>query len=75
MVRAETKRHEALQNLINRLAKQVERVEDDQLRSSLKVYLHSIKGKLTSLWLGGSCDSLLLAEYAEGKEEVCYQYS
>uniref|UniRef100_A0A3P9KAR4 Arf-GAP with GTPase, ANK repeat and PH domain-containing protein 1 n=1 Tax=Oryzias latipes TaxID=8090 RepID=A0A3P9KAR4_ORYLA len=42
-IKAEIKRHEALQSAINRLAKQFERVEDQQLRSGLKVFLHSIQ--------------------------------
>ncbi|KAM9341857.1 arf-GAP with GTPase, ANK repeat and PH domain-containing protein 2 isoform 1-T1 [Pholidichthys leucotaenia] len=42
-IKAEVKRHESLQSAIARLAKQFERVEDQQLRSGLKVYLHSIQ--------------------------------
>lgn len=42
-IRAEIKRHESLQSAINRLSKQFERVSDPQLRSGLKVYLHSIQ--------------------------------
>ncbi|KAM6924794.1 arf-GAP with GTPase, ANK repeat and PH domain-containing protein 2 isoform 4-T4 [Xenentodon cancila] len=42
-IKAEIKRHESLQSAINRLSKQFERVEDQQLRSGLKVYLHSIQ--------------------------------
>lgn len=53
-IKAEIKRHESLQSAINRLSKQFERVADQQLRSGLKVYLHSIQGKLrlssSSLW-------------------------
>ena len=53
-IKAEIKRHESLQSAINRLSKQFERVADQQLRSGLKVYLHSIQGKLRlssgSLW-------------------------
>lgn len=44
-IKGEIKRHESLQNTINRLSKQLERVPDQQLRSGLKVYLHSIQGK------------------------------
>lgn len=44
-IKAEIKRHESLQNTINRLARQLERVPDQQLRSGLKVYLHSIQGE------------------------------
>lgn len=52
-IKAEIKRHDSLQTAINRLAKQFERVGDQQLRSGLKVYLHSIQGKLLFLgaWL------------------------
>ncbi|KAI3357808.1 hypothetical protein L3Q82_016205, partial [Scortum barcoo] len=46
-IKAEIKRHESLQSAINRLSKQFERVADQQLRSGLKVYLHSIQGKFT----------------------------
>lgn len=42
-IKAEIKRYESLQNAINRLFKQFERVEDQKLRSGLKVYLHSIQ--------------------------------
>uniref|UniRef100_UPI003AAAD497 arf-GAP with GTPase, ANK repeat and PH domain-containing protein 2 isoform X1 n=1 Tax=Centroberyx gerrardi TaxID=166262 RepID=UPI003AAAD497 len=42
-IKAEVKRHESVQNAINRLLKQFERVGDQQLRSGLKVYLHSIQ--------------------------------
>ncbi|XP_024149334.1 arf-GAP with GTPase, ANK repeat and PH domain-containing protein 2 isoform X6 [Oryzias melastigma] len=42
-IKAEIKRHDSLQSAINRLAKQFERVEDQQLRSGLKVFLHSIQ--------------------------------
>lgn len=44
-IKGEVKRHESLQNTLNRLSKQLERVPDQQLRSGLKVYLHSIQGK------------------------------
>lgn len=44
-IKAEVKRHESLQSAINRLSKQFERVVDQQLRSGLKVYLHSIQGE------------------------------
>lgn len=47
-IKAEIKRYESLQSTINRLSKQFERVGDQQLRSGLKVYLHSIQGKLIS---------------------------
>ncbi|KAG8003000.1 Arf-GAP with GTPase [Nibea albiflora] len=42
-IKAEIKRYESLQSAINRLSKQFERVGDQQLRSGLKVYLHSIQ--------------------------------
>ncbi|XP_067383786.1 arf-GAP with GTPase, ANK repeat and PH domain-containing protein 2 isoform X6 [Channa argus] len=42
-IKTEIKRHESLQSAINRLFKQFERVGDQQLRSGLKVYLHSIQ--------------------------------
>ncbi|KAM6982088.1 arf-GAP with GTPase, ANK repeat and PH domain-containing protein 2 isoform 5-T5 [Tautogolabrus adspersus] len=42
-IKAEIKRHDSLQTAINRLFKQFERVGDQQLRSGLKVYLHSIQ--------------------------------
>uniref|UniRef100_A0A3P8TDT8 ArfGAP with GTPase domain, ankyrin repeat and PH domain 2 n=1 Tax=Amphiprion percula TaxID=161767 RepID=A0A3P8TDT8_AMPPE len=41
-IKAEIKRHGSLQSTINRLYKQFERVEDQQLRSGLKVYLHKL---------------------------------
>lgn len=44
-VKAEVRRYESLQKTLARLAKQVERVEDEQLRSGLRVYLHSVEGK------------------------------
>ena len=47
-IKAEVKRHEAVKTAINRLFKQIERVEDPQLRCGLKVYLHSIQGKFNS---------------------------
>uniref|UniRef100_A0A3Q1JL20 Uncharacterized protein n=1 Tax=Anabas testudineus TaxID=64144 RepID=A0A3Q1JL20_ANATE len=42
-IKAEIKRHESLQSAINRLFKQFERVQDQQLRSGLKVFLTSIQ--------------------------------
>lgn len=47
-IRAEVKRHESVQNTIKKLFKQFDRVGDQQLRSGLKVYLHSFQGKLSS---------------------------
>lgn len=44
-IKGEIKRHESLQNTINRLSKQLERVSDQQLRAGLKVYLHSVQGR------------------------------
>uniref|UniRef100_A0A3P8ZMR6 ArfGAP with GTPase domain, ankyrin repeat and PH domain 2 n=1 Tax=Esox lucius TaxID=8010 RepID=A0A3P8ZMR6_ESOLU len=40
-IRSEVKRHESVQNTINKLFKQLERVNDQQLRSGLKIYLHT----------------------------------
>uniref|UniRef100_A0A8D3B840 ArfGAP with GTPase domain, ankyrin repeat and PH domain 2 n=1 Tax=Scophthalmus maximus TaxID=52904 RepID=A0A8D3B840_SCOMX len=42
-IKAEIKRHESLKSMINRLCKQFERVQDQQLCAGLKVYLHSIQ--------------------------------
>uniref|UniRef100_A0A672M5Y9 Arf-GAP with GTPase, ANK repeat and PH domain-containing protein 1-like n=1 Tax=Sinocyclocheilus grahami TaxID=75366 RepID=A0A672M5Y9_SINGR len=42
-IRAEVRRHQSLQNTINKFLKQLERVEDQQLRTGLKVFLHSIQ--------------------------------
>uniref|UniRef100_A0A8C1HND2 ArfGAP with GTPase domain, ankyrin repeat and PH domain 2 n=1 Tax=Cyprinus carpio carpio TaxID=630221 RepID=A0A8C1HND2_CYPCA len=42
-IRAEVRRHESLQKTINKFLKQLERVEDQQLRTGLKVFLHSIQ--------------------------------
>lgn len=42
-IRAEVRRHENLQKTINKFIKQLERVEDQQLRTGLKVFLHSIQ--------------------------------
>lgn len=44
-IRAEVRRHESLQNTINKFLKHLERVEDRQLRTGLKVFLHSIQGE------------------------------
>uniref|UniRef100_A0A665UPG7 Arf-GAP with GTPase, ANK repeat and PH domain-containing protein 1-like n=1 Tax=Echeneis naucrates TaxID=173247 RepID=A0A665UPG7_ECHNA len=57
-IKAEIKRHDSLQSAINRLSKQFERVTDQQLRSGLKVYLHSIQGKITRLLYLGVLGSL-----------------
>lgn len=46
-IRAEVKRHESLQNTFNKLLKHVERVDDQQLRTGLKVYIHGVQGKST----------------------------
>lgn len=46
-VKAEVRRYESLQKALARLAKQVDRVEDEQVRSGLRVYLHSVEGKPT----------------------------
>ncbi|CAB1315138.1 unnamed protein product, partial [Coregonus sp. 'balchen'] len=42
-IRAEVRRHETVKNNFAKLFKQLERVDDQQLRSGLKVYLHSIQ--------------------------------
>ncbi|XP_051961684.1 arf-GAP with GTPase, ANK repeat and PH domain-containing protein 2 isoform X3 [Xyrauchen texanus] len=42
-IRAEVRRHESLQKTLNRFLKQLERVEDQQIRTGLKVFLHSIQ--------------------------------
>ncbi|XP_060793566.1 arf-GAP with GTPase, ANK repeat and PH domain-containing protein 2 isoform X2 [Neoarius graeffei] len=42
-IRAEVKRHESLQNTLNKVLKQLERVEDQQLRTGLKVYIHGVQ--------------------------------
>uniref|UniRef100_A0AAY4CTB4 ArfGAP with GTPase domain, ankyrin repeat and PH domain 2 n=1 Tax=Denticeps clupeoides TaxID=299321 RepID=A0AAY4CTB4_9TELE len=42
-IRAEVRRHESVQNNVNRLLKLLERVGDPQLRTGLKLYLHSIQ--------------------------------
>lgn len=44
-VKAEVRRYESLQKALARLSKQVERVEDEQVRLGLRVYLHSVEGK------------------------------
>lgn len=49
-IRAEVKRHESLQNTLNKLLKQLERVEDPQLRTGLKVYIHGVQGESKWMW-------------------------
>lgn len=44
-IRAEVKRHDSLQKTLIKVLKQLERVEDQQLRSGLKLYVHSVQGK------------------------------
>ena len=44
-IRAEVKRHESMKANFAKLFKQLERVDDQQMRSGLKVYLHSIQGE------------------------------
>ena len=44
-IRAEVRRHDGVKNNINKLHKQLERVTDQQLRTGLKLYLHSIQGE------------------------------
>lgn len=48
-IRAEVKRHDTVRNTINKLFKQLERVGDQQLRTGLKVFLHSLQGELPPL--------------------------
>ncbi|CAN9515253.1 unnamed protein product [Ophioblennius macclurei] len=47
-IKTEVRRHESLQNALHRLSRQLERVPDQQLRSGLKVYLHSIQVNLAN---------------------------
>ncbi|XP_056589469.1 arf-GAP with GTPase, ANK repeat and PH domain-containing protein 2 isoform X6 [Triplophysa dalaica] len=42
-IRAEVKRHESLQNTLNKFLRQLEKVEDPQIRTGLKVFLHSVQ--------------------------------
>ncbi|XP_065141369.1 arf-GAP with GTPase, ANK repeat and PH domain-containing protein 2 isoform X5 [Paramisgurnus dabryanus] len=42
-IRAEVRRHESLQRTLNKFLKQLERVEDQQIKTGLKVFLHSIQ--------------------------------
>lgn len=44
-IRVEVKRHENLKSSFGKLFKQLDRVQDPQLRSGLKVYLHSVQGE------------------------------
>ncbi|KAJ8358532.1 hypothetical protein SKAU_G00150570 [Synaphobranchus kaupii] len=54
-IRAEVRRHETVKNSITKLFKQLERIEDEQLRSGLKVYLHSVQAS-PSERQGSACD-------------------
>ncbi|XP_030632939.1 arf-GAP with GTPase, ANK repeat and PH domain-containing protein 1-like [Chanos chanos] len=47
-IRAEVKRHQTLKNNLAKLFKLLDRVEDQQLRSGLKVYFHSIQAACAS---------------------------
>ncbi|XP_077074686.1 arf-GAP with GTPase, ANK repeat and PH domain-containing protein 2 isoform X9 [Siphateles boraxobius] len=47
-IRAEVRRHESLQKTLNKFLKQLERVEDQQLRIGLKVFLHSIQASCSN---------------------------
>ncbi|XP_060751122.1 arf-GAP with GTPase, ANK repeat and PH domain-containing protein 2 isoform X4 [Tachysurus vachellii] len=47
-IRAEVKRHDSVQNTLNRLFKQLERVNDQQLRTGLKVYIHSLQASFAN---------------------------
>lgn len=48
-IRTEVRRHESVQNNFNKLLKQLERVPDQQLRTGLKLYLHSIQGEHSAM--------------------------
>ncbi|KTG31239.1 hypothetical protein cypCar_00018990 [Cyprinus carpio] len=56
-IRAEVRRHESLQKTINKFLKQLERVEDQQLRTGLKVFLHSIQEILDHMNRTGTSQS------------------
>lgn len=60
-IRAEVKRHESLQSTFNKLLKHVERVDDQQLRTGLKVYIHGVQGKSTQ------CLEKLLSQKSQAK--------
>uniref|UniRef100_A0A8C6Q1N9 ArfGAP with GTPase domain, ankyrin repeat and PH domain 2 n=1 Tax=Nothobranchius furzeri TaxID=105023 RepID=A0A8C6Q1N9_NOTFU len=47
-IKAETKKHESLQRALSKLSKQFEKVDDQQLRSGLKVSLHSIQVQIAN---------------------------
>uniref|UniRef100_A0A8C5DTG0 Arf-GAP with GTPase, ANK repeat and PH domain-containing protein 1-like n=1 Tax=Gouania willdenowi TaxID=441366 RepID=A0A8C5DTG0_GOUWI len=61
-IKAEIKRHECVQNAISRLSKQCERVQDQQIRSGLKLFFFS-QGVLGSLKSGKSA---LVNKYITG---------
>uniref|UniRef100_A0AAX7TIM7 Small monomeric GTPase n=1 Tax=Astatotilapia calliptera TaxID=8154 RepID=A0AAX7TIM7_ASTCA len=72
-IKAEIKRHDSLQTAINRLAKQFERVGDQQLRSGLKVYLHSIQVNIANSqeWtLSRSIPELRLEVLVDGQSHL-----
>ncbi|XP_064155588.1 arf-GAP with GTPase, ANK repeat and PH domain-containing protein 1-like isoform X3 [Anguilla rostrata] len=80
-IRAEVKRHDALKNTINRLFKQLERVGDEQLRSGLKLYLHSIQAScaLSQEWtLSRSVPELhlgVLGSRRSGKSALVHKFT
>ncbi|XP_017342406.1 arf-GAP with GTPase, ANK repeat and PH domain-containing protein 2 isoform X2 [Ictalurus punctatus] len=47
-IRAEVKRHESLQKTFTKVLKQLERVEDQQLRTGLKVYIHGVQASFAN---------------------------
>ncbi|XP_035239339.1 arf-GAP with GTPase, ANK repeat and PH domain-containing protein 1-like isoform X6 [Anguilla anguilla] len=80
-IRAEVKRHDTLKNTINRLFKQLERVGDEQLRSGLKLYLHSIQAScaLSQEWtLSRSVPELhlgVLGSRRSGKSALVHKFT
>ncbi|KAM8830414.1 arf-GAP with GTPase, ANK repeat and PH domain-containing protein 2 isoform 5-T5 [Synchiropus picturatus] len=79
-IKAEVKRHESLKHAIARLFKQFERVSDPQLRSGLKVYLHSIEVNIANSqdWsLSRSIPELrlgILGSLKSGKSSLVHKY-
>lgn len=47
-IRAEVKRHESLQKTFNKILKQLERVEDGQLKNGLKLYIQFVQASCAS---------------------------
>ncbi|XP_053704881.1 arf-GAP with GTPase, ANK repeat and PH domain-containing protein 2 isoform X4 [Synchiropus splendidus] len=79
-IKAEVKRHESLKHAIAKLFKQFERVSDPQLRSGLKVYLHSIEVNIANSqdWsLSRSIPELrlgILGSLKSGKSSLVHKY-